>query len=125
MEKYNTVGWFEIPVNDMDRAKKFYETVFDIEVKVQDFGGVLMGWLPSNGDVYGSTGTLIKNENYEPSEKGTLVYFSCSNVQTELDRVEAAGGKIRQGKTMISPDHGNMAVIIDSEGNRIALDSKE
>ena len=122
--KYNTVGWFEIPVNDMDRAKTFYETVFDVEVKVQDFGGVLMGWLPSNGDVYGSTGTLIKNDNYEPSEKGTLVYFSCVNLQVELDRVEAAGGTIRQGKTMISPEHGNMAVIIDTEGNRIALHSK-
>jgi predicted enzyme related to lactoylglutathione lyase len=125
MEKYNTVGWFEIPVNDMDRAKQFYETVFDVEVKVQDFGGVLMGWLPSNGDVYGATGSLIKNDNYEPSEKGTLVYFSCENLQEELDRVIAAGGTIRQVKTLISPGHGNMAVIIDSEGNRIALHSKE
>ncbi len=124
MEKYNTVGWFEIPVNDMNRAKAFYETVFDFEVSIKDFGGLLMGWFPSNGDVYGATGTLIKNDNYKPSENGTLVYFSCNNLQEELDRVEAAGGKIRQGKTEISPDHGNMAVIIDSEGNRIGLHSK-
>ena len=123
--QYNTVGWFEIPVNDMDRAKKFYETVFDIKVSVQDFNGTLMGWLPSNGDVYGSTGTLIKDKNYEPSDKGTLVYFSCVDLQDELDRVVAAGGEIRQGRTEISPEHGNMAVIIDSEGNRIALHSKQ
>ena len=58
------VGWFEIPVNDMDRAKKFYETVFKVEVKVHDFGGTLMGWLPDNNGAYGATGTLIKQESY-------------------------------------------------------------
>jgi predicted enzyme related to lactoylglutathione lyase len=61
----------------------------------------------------------------EPNEKGTLVYFSCVNLQVELDRIETAAGKIRQGKTMISPKHGNLAVIINSEGNWIPLHSKE
>ena len=120
----NTVSWFEIPVNDMDRAKAFYEKVFDIEVKVQDFGGVQMGFFPNNGDAHGAPGSLMKHETYIPSEKGSLVYFACEDLQTELDRVVKAGGKIQREKTQISPEHGFMGVIIDSEGNRIALHSK-
>ncbi len=114
------VGWFEIPVNDMDRAKQFYETVFKVEVKVQDFGGTLMGW---NDGVYGATGSLVKQELYIPSTEGTLVYFMSNDVQVELDQVVEAGGKIYQEKTQISEDHGCMAVFIDSEGNKVALHS--
>ena len=119
------VGWFEIPVNDMDRAKAFYETVFKIDIQVVDFGGLLMGWFPDRGEVPGAQGTLIKQESYVPSQEGTLVYFISENVQHELDRVEAAGGTVYQTKTQISPEHGYMAVFLDSEGNRIALHSKD
>lgn len=122
--KHNMVGWFEVPVNDMDRAKNFYETVFKVEISVHDFGGVLMGWFPDRGDVTGAQGTLIKQDTYVPSQEGTLLYFISDNVQNELDRVEAAGGTIYQPKTQISPEHGYMAAFIDSEGNRIALHSK-
>lgn len=117
------VGWFEIPVSDMDRAKTFYETVFKIDVKIQNFGGTLMGWFPDNNGAYGATGSLIKQESYIPSKDGTLVYFMSKDVQVELDRVETAGGKIAQRKTKISDEHGCMAVFIDSEGNRVALHS--
>lgn len=123
--KHNMVGWFEIPVNDMDRAKAFYETVFKIDIQVVDFGGLLMGWFPDRGEVPGAQGTLIKQESYVPSQEGTLVYFISENVQHELDRVEAAGGTVYQTKTQISPEHGYMAVFLDSEGNRIALHSKD
>lgn len=122
--EHNMVGWFEIPVNDMDRAKTFYETVFQLEIKVVDFGGLLMGWFPDRGNVQGAQGTLIKQESYIPSQEGTLVYFISEDVQNELDRIEAAGGKIYQPKTQISPDHGYMGVFIDSEGNRVALHSR-
>ena len=118
------VGWFEIPVNDMNRAKTFYEKVFDIEINNVDLGGLLMGWFPNNDGAYGATGTLIFQESYVPSQEGTLVYFMSDNVQNELDRVEAAGGKIYQEKTKISDEHGYMGVFIDSEGNRVALHSK-
>ena len=123
--KHNMVGWFEIPVNDMDRAKAFYETVFKIDIQVVDFGGLLMGWFPDRGEVPGAQGTLIKQESYVPSQEGTLVYFISENVQHELDRVEAAGGTVYQTKTQMSPEHGYMAVFLDSEGNRIALHSKD
>ena len=122
--KYNMVGWFEIPVNDMERAKVFYETVFQVEIKVVDFGGLLMGWFPDRGEVQGAQGTLIRQERYIPSKEGTLVYFISEDVQNELDRIEGAGGKIYQPKTQISPEHGYMGVFIDSEGNRVALHSK-
>lgn len=122
--KYNMVGWFEIPVNDMERAKAFYETVFQVEIKVVDFGGLLMGWFPDRGEVQGAQGTLIRQESYIPSKEGTLVYFISEDVQNELDRIEGAGGKIYQPKTQISPEHGYMGVFIDSEGNRVALHSK-
>ena len=121
--KHNMVGWFEIPVTDMDRAKAFYEQVFDIKIGIHDLGGVIMGWFPSAGDVSGATGSLMKHESYTPSDKGTLVYFTSVDVQTELDRVKAAGGIILQEKTMISKEHGYMALLKDSEGNRIALHS--
>lgn len=117
----NMVAWFEIPVNNMDRAKKFYETVFKLDINVVDFGGLKMGWFPSKGEAYGATGTLIKQESYVPSQEGTLVYFHSEDVTTELNRVEAAGGTIYKPKTHISPEHGFMGVFIDSEGNRIAL----
>ena len=122
--KHNMVGWFEIPVNDMDRAKAFYENVFEIEIKVVDFGGLLMGWFPDRGEVHGAQGTLIKQESYIPSQEGTLVYFISNDVKNELDKVEAAGGSIYQPKTQISTEHGYMGVFIDSEGNRVALHSR-
>lgn len=122
--KQNMVVWFEIPVSDMERAKKFYEEVFQVEINIVDFGGLLMGWFPDRGEAHGATGTLIKQESYVPSKEGTLVYFNSDDVQQEISRVEAAGGSIYQPKTQISPEHGYMAVFIDTEGNRVALHSR-
>ncbi|NRA94009.1 MAG: VOC family protein [Psychroserpens sp.] len=121
----NMVGWFEIPVHDMARAQKFYETVFDVQIAIHDFGGILMGWFPFDESKPGSTGTLIKQESYIPSQEGTLVYFNSQDVQKELNRVEEAGGIIYHPKTQISPEHGFMAVFIDTEGNRVALHSRQ
>jgi predicted enzyme related to lactoylglutathione lyase len=117
------VGWFEIPVSDMDRAKTFYEAVFKVSIDIHDFGGMLMGWFPFSEGKEGAAGTLIKQETYIPSQEGTLVYFMSDNVQIELDRIERAGGQIYQPKTQISPEHGYMGVFIDTEGNRVALHS--
>jgi len=126
----NMISWFEIPVLDMDRAKKFYETVFNVEISIQDFGGVLMGWFPPAEDITapGISGSLVKSEgNYIPSSThGAVVYFNSQSgdVSDELARVEAAGGEILQPKTLISNEIGYMALVLDSEGNRIALYNK-
>ena len=121
----NMVGWFEIPVIDMSRATTFYNRVFNLKIDVQDFGGTLMGWFPWADGKPGAPGSLIKNDAYIPSDtKGVLVYFASKSITDELDRVEAAGGKIVQPKTQISPEVGYMALFLDSEGNRIALHSR-
>ncbi|AUP80852.1 VOC family protein [Flavivirga eckloniae] len=123
--KNNMVGWFEIPVTNMDRAAAFYNTVFKIEVQVQDFGGTLMAWFPFAEDKPGAMGSLILNKAYEPSDtKGVLIYFNSEDIESELNNVEDAGGKVVQAKTQISPEVGYMGVFVDSEGNRIALHSR-
>ena len=124
---FNMVGWFEIPVSDMERAKAFYDAVFQVEIKLQDFGGTKMGWFPSDHGKPGAAGTLIQNKDwYKPSEgDGVLIYFNSLDLQNELGRIEPSGGKIVQSKTQISPGIGYMAVFLDSEGNRIALHSRQ
>ena len=119
------ISWFEIAVTDIDRAKIFYETVFEIEIGIADFDGTKMGWFPNNDSTFGASGSLIQNSNYVPSKDGALIYFMSNDVQIELDRVEAAGGKVFQKKTKISEEHGCMGVFIDTEGNRIALHSNQ
>lgn len=125
--EFNMVGWFEIPVEDMDRAKAFYEAVFQVGIQVHDMGDTKMGWFPWNHEKPGAAGTLIQNKDwYRPSNvAGVLIYFNSEDVQNELDRVEAAGGRILKPKTQISPDVGYMALFLDTEGNRIALHSRK
>ena len=119
------IGWFEIPVLDMERAKKFYETVFQIQISIHDLGGFVMGWFPDNGDKPGASGSLVKHEMYEPSDShGPLIYFTSPDINNELSRVEEAGGNVMQDKTEIGGGHGFMALIRDTEGNRIALHSQ-
>lgn len=123
--EHNVIGWVEIPVLDMDRAKLFYETVFGFDIQVQKFNELLMGFFPMAEGKMGAAGSLVRYpEWYAPSDsKGPLVYFSCADLQLELDRVTPAGGKALQPKTRISEEHGFMGVFLDSEGNRIALHS--
>lgn len=77
-----------------------------MDISIHNFGGVLMEWFPDRGNVIGAQGTLIRQDSYIPSKEGALVYFICEDVQNELNRVEAAGGKIYQPKTQISQEHG-------------------
>lgn len=123
----NLIGWVEIPVTDMDRAKAFYEAVFKFEIQVHPLGEFVMGWFPYAEGKEGASGSLVLYPDaYNPSEThGPVIYFSCADVQAELDRVEAAGGLILQPKTQISEDIGFMALLRDSEGNRIALHSRK
>ena len=120
-----TVGWFEIPTADMERAIKFYETVFDCKLDRNTMGEFDMAWFPFDDEMKGAGGSLVHHEMYIPSEKGTLVYFSSEDIDTELSKIEKAGGKILREKTEISPDIGFMAFFVDTEGNRIALHSRK
>lgn len=128
MMKNNVVGWFEIPVSDMDRAIAFYEAVFGFEISRQQMGPVDMGWFPSAEAGTGAPGSLVcYPDDYKPSVDGVLIYFTAhsGDLSVELGRVEAAGGEVVQPKTLITEEIGYMAIAIDSEGNRIALHSHQ
>ncbi len=122
-------SWFEIPATDLDRAKKFYDAIFQMDTQILDFGGFKMGMFPHQGEGgAGAAGAaLCQHESYQPSAThGTLVYLNANpDLQTVLDRIEAAGGTILRPKTQISPEYGYMAIFIDSEGNRMALHSNQ
>lgn len=124
---HNVLGWFEIPVTDMDRAIKFYETVFDFKLEKNNVGELDMAWFPWIDNKSGASGSLVKNEEfYKPSVEGTLLYFTAysGDLANELSRVEKAGGKVVMQKKLITDDIGYMGVFIDTEGNRIALHSR-
>ncbi len=126
MESNNIVGWFEIPVINMDRAKKFYDAVFELTITIHHVDGFKMGWFPMQPNKPGATGSLVQHESYIPSDThGAVIYFSCSDVANELSRVTAAGGTIMKEKSQIGDGHGFMALIKDTEGNRIALHSNQ
>ncbi|HEY4875169.1 MAG TPA: VOC family protein [Puia sp.] len=121
----HAISWFEIPTSDIDRAQKFYETIFDMQMIPLDNPHIKMRLFPiENMENVG--GSIVFNKDfYKPSATdGPLVYLNANpDVQIILDRIEAAGGKIAVPKTQISPEYGYMAIFIDSEGNRVGLHS--
>lgn len=122
----NAISWFEIPVTDVERAAKFYETIFEIKMLPLDLPNIKMRMFPLNDPMTQVGGALADSGGFhKPSEtEGPLVYLNANpDVQHVLNRVEAAGGKIMLAKTEISPDYGYMAIFIDTEGNRVGLHS--
>jgi predicted enzyme related to lactoylglutathione lyase len=121
----NAISWFEIPTTDLKRAQAFYEKIFDTSLVGMDLPNIQMRLFPLENPM-GVGGSLVHSGGFHTpsSTDGPLVYLNANpDVQNILDRVEAAGGRIQVPKTLISPDFGHMAVIIDTEGNRIALHS--
>jgi len=122
----NAISWFEIPAIDLNRAQKFYEAIFDIQMIPLDTANFQMRMFPIEDMMNGIGGAIMKAEGfYKPSATdGALVYLNANpDVQIVLDKIEAAGGKIVVPKTQISPEYGYMAIFTDTEGNRIGLHS--
>ncbi|MEJ2564575.1 MAG: VOC family protein [Gammaproteobacteria bacterium] len=117
----NQIVWVDIPVDDLDRAIKFYAAVLDAEVTKQAYPGFALGLLPNAGS--GVSGCLFKSQDNRPSRQGPLIYL---NVNGRLDAAVTAaganGGTVLQGKHQIG-EYGFRAMVLDSEGNRIALHS--
>ena len=122
--EFNPVGWFEIPVTDMARAKAFYEHVLGLRLELHELGPLQMAWFPMKSGEYGSSGSLVKNEAYTPAHAGTLVYFTCPDIDAALKRVAEQGGKVLRPRTSIG-EHGFVGHFEDSEGNRVALHSRK
>lgn len=121
----NVISWFEIPTQDLNRAQKFYEDIFQMQMVPLDTPQIKMRMFPLE-DMMGVGGALVYNRDfYKPSSSdGPLVYLNANpDVQHILDRIENAGGKIAVQKTLISPEYGHMAMFVDTEGNRVALHS--
>ena len=123
----NAVGWFEIPVTDMERAMKFYEAVLGTKLERHQVGPLDMAWFPMYPEGKGAAGSLVLQKDwYKPSGfDGVMIYFTATSgdVATELGRVEQAGGKVLQQKKPIG-EHGYVAFFLDSDGNRVALHSR-
>ncbi|MEZ4874165.1 MAG: VOC family protein [Flavobacteriaceae bacterium] len=125
-KSFNPVGWFEIYVNDIQRAQKFYEHM--LQITMQDLptpegdAAFKMVSFPSDMNVYGSGGTIVKMEGFPAGGNSTLVYFSCEDCAVEESRIEAAGGKIFRPKMSIC-DYGFITLGFDSEGNMFGLHS--
>src|SRR5690625_2894053 len=124
-ETTNVLTWFEIPVSDIDRAQKFYETILDITMVKKFDGPNEAVFFPYNPEVVQATsgrvtGVLTKTEENKPSPNGTVVYINASpRIQAVLVSVKQAGGKVLMAEVKIKP--GYIASIRDSEGNTVGL----
>lgn len=126
--KQNVVCWFEIYVNDMERAKKFYSTVLNVEIadapEMDGMPDMQMAFFPWVENAPNANGALVKMDNMPPGAGGTMIYFQCDDCAVEESRVEAAGGKVIQPKMSIG-EHGFCSMCMDTEGNMIGLHSMQ
>jgi len=125
MKKFNPVVWFEIYVNDINRATTFYEKV--LQVTLEDMSdptdsSVQMKCFPSNMENYGAAGALVKMEAVKPSTNGSLVYFGCEDCKVLENRAAENGAEIIQSKMDIG-EHGFVSIVMDIEGNSIGFHS--
>ena len=120
---HNPIDWFEIYVQDMPRAKAFYESVFAIQLARLEGSDIEMWTFPMQPDRPGAPGALVKMEGYASGGNSTLVYFTCSDCAVEATRSTHHGGSIVKDKFSIG-EHGFIALVTDSEGNMIGLHSR-
>jgi predicted enzyme related to lactoylglutathione lyase len=122
----NPVTWFEIYVQDLIRAKQFYEAVFQISLEKLNapFPEIELWAFPADKGSYGACGALVKMEGFPSSGNSTLVYFRCDDCAVEESRVAGAGGQIQRSKMPIG-EYGYIALAQDTEGNMIGLHSMQ
>jgi uncharacterized protein len=120
--KPNPVGWFEIYVQDMNRAKAFYEAVFETQLTKLDNPEIELWGFPMEMDRMGSAGALVKIPGVPSGGNSVLVYFSCEDCGVEAARVALNGGSIHKDKFSIG-QYGFIALAVDTEGNMFGLHS--
>jgi len=117
----NSVGWFEIYVDDMERARKFYEAVFEVKLEKLPID-IEMFTFPMDERAPGSSGSLVHMPGFPAGKNSVLVYFSCEDCSVQESRIEGAGGRIEKPKFSIGP-YGFISLVYDTEGNMIGLHS--
>lgn len=121
----NSLNWFEIPANDINRAKNFYEGIFNIKMDTNEMMGMKMAFFPADMASGKANGGLVQSEMHKPSMDGSIVYLNANpKMDGVLSKIEAAGGKVMMPKTKISDEIGHMAFFVDTEGNKVALHSQ-
>ena len=125
----NAVGWFEIYVDDLERATQFYEAVFQVKLDPLDkpeaiMEGMQMHMFPADMEQYGSSGAIVKMNDMPAGGNSTVVYFVCDDCAVESGRVEENGGQLLQPKFSIGR-HGFIATAMDTEGNMIGFHSMQ
>jgi uncharacterized protein len=118
----NPVGWFEIYVDDMERAKAFYEAVLQLKLEKLPGPDVEMWNFPMDNDAAGSPGSLVHMPGFPVGRNSVLIYFTCEDCANEESRVVSAGGKIEKEKFSIG-DYGFISLVYDTEGNMFGLHS--
>ncbi len=120
----NPVGWFEIYVEDMSRAKAFYEAVFGVKLSKLESPGIEMWAFPMSAEGSGASGALVKMPGFSSGANSVLVYFSCKDCAVEAAKASKAGGQIQKEKMSIG-QYGFIALGIDPEGNMFGLHSMQ
>jgi predicted enzyme related to lactoylglutathione lyase len=118
----NPAVWFEIYVQDMARAKAFYETVFNVKLARLENPDLEMWGFPSDMNSYGSCGSLVQMPGMPSGGNSTIVYFHCEDCAVEAAKAAKAGGKLFKEKFSIG-QYGAIALVYDTEGNMIGLHS--
>lgn len=119
---HNPVGWFEIYVDDMARARTFYEAVFERKLERLNAATPEMWAFPMTMEGFGASGALVRMEGFPAGRNSTLVYFSCADCAVEAARAVKAGGRMQKEKMSIG-QYGFISLVFDTEGNMIGLHS--
>jgi uncharacterized protein len=120
----NPVNWFEIYVQDMGRAKDFYESVFQLKLEKLITSDLEIWAFPMMKDKFGASGALVKMNGFPSGGNSTLVYFHCADCSVEAARVVKFGGRIQREKMSIG-QYGFIALAYDTEGNMFGLHSMQ
>lgn len=118
----NPVGWFELYVQDMARARAFYEAVFELSLERLDGPDLEMWAFPMDDEGPGASGALVRAEGALSGAGGTMVYFSCEDCAVQAARARKHGGRVMREKFSIGP-YGFIALVHDPEGNLVGLHS--
>lgn len=122
IEMKSHISIFEIPATDISRAVNFYQAILDVNIEKMEIPGMEMGIFPYEEQMV--TGVIVKGEGFKPSADGVTIYLNAGdNLQTILDKVEKNGGKIFMPKTAHADESGFFALFLDTEGNRLGLNS--